>query len=126
MAFNWSIKAQVRIFTSKTKSALVANTRRGLIKAAVIVEGEAKRLTNNGPPASLPGQPPHKSRKGAGNLQDSIKWAFVGLLTVAVGPSVLHGKFLEFGTKYMRPRPFMRPAITNSVSKFPKIFRGLL
>lgn len=33
-----------------------------------------------------------------------------GGLTALIGPSVLYGKFVEFGTRRMGARPYMRPA----------------
>lgn len=46
-----------------------------------------------------------------GTLRRSIHSVFSnGGLTGIVGPSVEYGKFVEFGTRRMGARPFMRPA----------------
>ena len=39
-------------------------------------------------------------------------------LTGIVGPSVLYGKFVEFGTRHMGARPYMRPAAEQVLPKF--------
>lgn len=56
-------------------------------------------------------------------------------LTATVGPSVLYGKFVEFGTRRMGARPYMRPAaeyvlpgflaaMKNAIGHFNAGFRG--
>jgi len=46
-----------------------------------------------------------------GTLRRSITTVMSnGGLTGVVGPSVFYGKFIEFGTRRMGARPFMRPA----------------
>ena len=113
------------IFTAKTKTALDASLHDRLGRAGAVVEAQAKVLVSKAgsPPASAPGQPPHRN---TGNLMNSIRFEFVGATTVAVGPSVFYGGFLEHGTRRAGARPFMRPALLMSVSKFPQIFKGLL
>jgi HK97 gp10 family phage protein len=54
-----------------------------------------------------------------GTLRRSIHSVFSnGGLTGIVGPSVLYGKFVEFGTRRMGARPFMRPAAEQVLPKF--------
>lgn len=54
-----------------------------------------------------------------GTLRRSIHSVFSnGGLTGIVGPSVLYGKFVEFGTRRMGARPFMRPAAEAVLPKF--------
>ena len=45
-----------------------------------------------------------------------IKKGALGTVTYGVGARgyAFYGKFLEFGTKYINPRPFLRPALDNS------------
>jgi HK97 gp10 family phage protein len=54
-----------------------------------------------------------------GTLRRSIHSVFSnGGLTGIVGPSVLYGKFIEFGTRHMGARPYMRPAAEAVLPKF--------
>lgn len=54
-----------------------------------------------------------------GTLRRSIHSVFSnGGLTGIVGPSVLYGKFVEFGTRRMGARPYMRPAAEAVLPKF--------
>lgn len=65
-----------------------------------------------------------------GTLRRSIHSVFSnGGLTGIVGPSVLYGKFVEFGTRRMGARPYMRPAAEAVLPKFAdavkRALRGL-
>lgn len=54
-----------------------------------------------------------------GTLRRSIHSVFEnGGLTGIVGPSVLYGKFVEFGTRRMAARAYMRPAAEQVLPKF--------
>lgn len=54
-----------------------------------------------------------------GTLRRSIHSGFEnGGLTGLIGPSVLYGKFVEFGTRRMGARPYMRPAAEAVLPKF--------
>lgn len=54
-----------------------------------------------------------------GTLRRSIHSVFAsGGLSAVVGPSVLYGKFVEFGTRRMGARPYMRPAAEAVLPKF--------
>ena len=85
------------------------------------VQNESKRLVNrfSGPPASKPGEPPHKR---TGTLDRSIDIEtftrgkdFVG----RVGTNLNYGLWLEIGTTStdggtkMAKRPYLRPALDN-------------
>lgn len=72
-------------------------------KATLQVEAKSKALT------------PVKT----GTLRRSIHSVFEnGGLTGLVGPSVLYGKFVEFGTRRMGARPYMRPAAEQVLPGF--------
>lgn len=74
------------------------------IHAAVV--GEVKRATLDVEAKSKAAAPVK-----TGSLRRSIHSVFEnGGLTGLVGPSVLYGKFVEFGTRRMGARPYMRPA----------------
>jgi len=135
-----------KLNTSQIKLKTQQGTTRRLLRAGLLVEREAKKLLlkgggRAGPPqvkaekyyygepkeewvrASAEGDPPNVQ---TGDLRDSIKTEMRGLFTVVVGPSVFYGKFLEFGTRLMAARPFMRPALRNARKEIPKLFKGIL
>lgn len=53
-----------------------------------------------------------------GTLRRSITTQFPSDLSAVVGPSVLYGKFVEFGTRRMGARPYMRPAAESVLPGF--------
>jgi HK97 gp10 family phage protein len=62
--------------------------------------------------ASAPGEPPASDR---GQLVNSIRTEHDSVLLVGrVVVDAEHGKYLEYGTQTMEPRPFMRPALVNT------------
>ena len=65
-----------------------------------------------------------------GTLRRSIASVFEnGGLRGIVGPSVFYGKFIEFGTRRMGARPFMRPAaeavLPGFAARIKAVIRGL-
>ncbi len=99
-----------------------------LQKAALLLEREVKTSMSTGGGSektpSAPGAVPHVQ---TGNLRASISSAQLNKDTFVVGPtkSAAYGKFLEFGTSRMAPRPFMFPALLKVIPKFPKFFKNL-
>jgi HK97 gp10 family phage protein len=70
---------------------------------------------------SAPGEPP---RKRTGTLQKSIAHEVErqpGAVLARVGTKVDYGRFLEFGTRRMKARPYLRPALTEYLPKFHSI-----
>lgn len=74
---------------------------------------------------SAPGQPPHQF---TGRLADSLPEArdvkaepnrVVGI----VGSTVAYAALLEFGTRYMAARPYIRPAVKQTEKKVKKFIR---
>lgn len=62
-----------------------------------------------------------------GTLRRSIHSVFEhGGLTGLVGPSVLYGKFVEFGTRRMGARPYMRPAAEQVLPRFASAVKAAL
>jgi len=62
-----------------------------------------------------------------GTLRRSIASVFQnGGLTGIVGPSVFYGKFVEFGTRRMGARPFMRPAAEAVLPRFAERVKAAL
>jgi HK97 gp10 family phage protein len=80
-------------------------------KATYRVEADAKALT------------PVKT----GALRRSIHSVFEnGGLRGVVGPSVLYGKYVEFGTRRMGARPYMRPAAEKNLPAFLSAVKSAL
>jgi HK97 gp10 family phage protein len=74
------------------------------------------------------GQPPHQFTS---RLADSLPEArdvktepnrIVGI----IGSTVSYARFLEFGTRYMAARPFIRPAVAQTEKKISRIIRNIL
>ena len=88
----------------RTKRALYQATR----EVAAWLENAIKETIGTPyPPASTPGQPPHRR---TGNLHDNLRITAdttgAGALNVWTVP---YGPFLEGGTSKMAPRPFVGP-----------------
>lgn len=85
----------------------------GLVKAAERIETEAKRLIgrNHAGVPSLPGEPPHgqTGALAAGIVSGPTQ---TGARVVSSDPA---SASLEFGTSRMVERPFLRPAVKNSL-----------
>lgn len=65
--------------------------------------------------ASAPGQPPASD---TGRLMASIHHQMVGAgqsVQAQIGSDVQYALYLELGTRYMAPRPFLRPALAAAV-----------
>jgi len=72
---------------------------------------KAKRITGAFP--SAPGDPPHKQ---TGTLLKSVAYELVTVAakTIArVGTNIKYGRWLELGTKKMKPRPWLRRALVE-------------
>jgi len=70
---------------------------------------KAKRITGAFP--SAPGDPPHKQ---TGTLLKSVAYELVTVAakTIArVGTNIKYGRWLELGTKKMKPRPWLRRSL---------------
>jgi HK97 gp10 family phage protein len=62
-----------------------------------------------------------------GTLRRSIHTVFSrGGLRAVVGPSVFYAVFIEFGTRLMSARPYMRPAAAQALPRFRDRLRARL
>jgi HK97 gp10 family phage protein len=107
--------------------AVERGTKQRIMRAGLVVMREAKELCSKGGGKdhvpSKPGDPPHVQ---TGVLRSSIKVEWDGERRVVVGPSVAYGRHLEFGTRKVAARPFMRPALMRVLARLPKLFQGLM
>lgn len=84
-----------------------------LVRRAIRVEAAAKRIASNQSP-SFPGQGPGVV---TGRLRASITWR-LGRDSISpyadIGSAVFYAPFLEYGTRYMEARPFLKPALESA------------
>lgn len=90
----------------------------GLVRAAKRIEEEAKRLigANHGGVPSAPGEPPHGQTGAlvAGIVSGPMKG---GAHVTSTDPA---SASLEFGRADAAERPFLRPAVQNSLKEIAK------
>ncbi len=117
----------------KLQALVLAEVRRRLAVAAIVVWNHAKSLINvegtgktgqgkkaklvYGAHPSAPGDPP---RKQTGRLLGSVAWE-VSDLVARVGTNVKYGRWLELGTKTIAPRPWLRRALAEKKGQVESI-----
>lgn len=125
MTVNWNGSSVIQKIRGATVTALVRGTE--------AIREEAVTLINTGPKtgriyhrggvshqASAPGENPAGD---TGQLANSITTSVdAAALTGTVGIGAAHGKFLEYGTRNMAPRPFARVAL---IHKSPEVTKDI-
>lgn len=73
--------------------------------------------------ASAPGEPP---KTDTGQLVRNVTIENQGGMEYTVGSrkGAPHGFWLEFGTRFIRPRPWLKPAFDKTIKKFRAMFNG--
>lgn len=102
------LKKTIKLLEKKAPEKL----KEAVIKSAIYVEGEAKRTT--------------AWKNVTGNLRAKITHEIKssGSKHIGkVGTNVFYGKHLEFGTKKMSARPWLLPALLQSISTILGFFR---
>jgi len=56
-----------------------------------------------------------------GRLRSSIESKKEGKYKIKIGSNVEYAPFVELGTKYMSPRPFLMPGLLNNKEQIKKI-----
>lgn len=136
---NGIVKAQKLIAQiSGIEKSAKAHSIRAVQESILAVHAEAVQLiqgSSGGRPqvrygpkrtvlAAPVGKPPNTD---TGRLVQSIKFDFKnGGLIGRIGTNLKYGKFLEFGTKQMGPRPWLSTAIRNTSKDIAKIFESNL
>ena len=94
--------------------------RKGDTRRRRVEAGTGKRAEKVGSYASKEGEVP---RVQTGTLRRSITHEVSSVLPIGrVGTNVVYSKWLEFGTRRMKPRPFMRPSILRIMPMLKGIF----
>lgn len=98
---------KVQRLLKKMPPAIRTATTRFLIKSGVIVKASAK----------------DEAPVLTGILRGSISSRLDKLRNeMIIGPNVEYGVYQEFGTKYMKAQPYMRPALEDNVENIRDIY----
>ncbi len=129
-AFNRALKGEMRRRLARA-AAVVARRAKDLLGVAgtfkrdsggkVLRDRRGRFLRVYGAFPSRPGEPPHKQ---TGRLRGSVAWELVdtGRTWIArVGTNVRYGRFLELGTRRIRPRPWLVRSLDESRSQIRTI-----
>lgn len=142
-----AVKAATVKPLAKCALTVESEAKRSLSKGSKVraTSGDRRKFNYT---SSSPGSPPHMR---TGNLRNSIRSAETNTGTFVVGPTTTawYGRVQEYGAMikvtpkmrgflfatygwrvgkdaiYIPARPFMRPALTRSVQKFPVRFKNL-
>lgn len=107
----------------RIKLAVLAAADKGLEAAGDVVANKAVTLIgiNHGGVPSKPLYPPNSQ---TGTLHKSITRTRAEAGRVSVGTAVEYGRFLEFGTYRMLPRPWLRRALAESKTQALAAFKA--
>jgi HK97 gp10 family phage protein len=103
---------RVNWYGKAVKARIDAELSRRVKAASIVVQNHAKGLISKGGLGgkhSPPGDPPFVQ---TGRLRGSVAHEVVGLIG-RVGTNVIYGRFLEFGTRRMAARPWLRRALAE-------------
>jgi HK97 gp10 family phage protein len=93
---------------------------RAIARGTILVQNRVGQLLNqaSGPTKtnptaqpSLPGEPPHKRTGTLARSIESETFRIGDQFVGRVGTNLKYGAYLEFGTRKMAPRPYLRPAL---------------
>lgn len=88
---------------------------------ALALDGERDVKQSFGTSPSAPGDPPGVD---TGALRNSINVRKIRARTYQIADGVEYGIHLEFGTRRMGARPFMRPMAQRLAKRAPQFFRN--
>lgn len=120
-------------YAAEVEKKLQRNMDKAMHKTAISIVNSAKELMrepkSGRPPsgkamktrASAPGEAPAVQ---TGKLRSSLATERVKEKHYRVGTNLKYGKYLERGTKTIKARPFLRPALDNNRDTFEKFARG--
>jgi len=105
-------QAMLAVYTT-AKQSILKGPKTGIIYDRGKTPAGRKRKPHQ---ASSPGQPPASDN---GKLVESISRKRDGLVAI-VWTELEYGKFLEFGTTHIAPRPWLTPAVEKNREKYPR------
>ncbi len=121
-----AFKAQART-QMRRRVAVAAVTTQNLLKQAVSTPGNVKSkrsVARDGEVRSKPGQPPMK-QTGFGQRSISFQIADDGLTAqIGIFQNATYMGFLEFGTRNIAPRPWLRPTLIANRRRIVGILGG--
>jgi len=100
----------------------------GVLRASITLQNELKVTLSKSPSPSVPGQPPGVD---TGTLRRSVQIDVGGIirgenrLSAKVGTQLDYGRFLEYGTRFMAARPWLRVTFRKFLDKLPTFFKGI-
>lgn len=116
--YEQATKAGLSAWAQLVRNHAVQAVQKGPKTGEVYVRGKVKHQ------ASAPGQAPATD---TGNLAGSIGWNVdAQTLTADVFASAAYAVHLELGTRHIKPRPFMVPALDATADKGLAIFKATL
>ena len=99
-------------FLARVRARLAANLGEA---AGIVADRIVESINGPYPPASSPGDPPHRR---TGRLRASVASEVdADTLTAVVGAPGKVAYWLETGTRKMAARPFVRPALLNNLDQ---------
>ena len=104
----------IRSFRKEREKEILNGLQKGLEKAGLIVERQAKINVSQST-----GHPQVQT----GRLRSSITHN-VNPGEVEIGTNTVYGKYLEFGTSKMPPYPWLFPAVEESRNDIIKVLKG--
>lgn len=113
MSLTWNGDAALR----SIQAHLDTNARAAL---KMIVDEMTAVVGSPYPPASNPGEPPHRR---TGDLRSSISFTYANGKGQIAATSE-HAGLLEYGTQKMSPRPFFFSTIAENEGEFMEILGG--
>lgn len=104
---------QMRDMTKAYLATAESEVEKAIARGTLRVQRDAKILVSkeSGPPASAPGEPPHKRTGTLGRSIDQETFKDQGDFVGRVGTNLKYGLWLELGTRRMAKRPYLRPAL---------------
>jgi hypothetical protein len=102
--------SEFRLNEGEYRALLAGPIAKDLVRRAIRVEAAAKRNATGAPPSA----PGHGPGVVTGRVRGSITWRLMADAEgpfVDVGTAVFYAPFLELGTRFIEPRPFLVPAL---------------
>lgn len=121
--FVWRNKALVGVEVEQAMRRVGEEVRRDVVRS-LSQPGTGRRYGRRGHRASAPGEPPAVD---TGRLKQSIQSEVTRdatRVTARVGTNVTYAPFLEFGTRLMRARPFLGPALARARKRYGGRYAG--